>query len=33
MRALEVERYFDVATKVCDFVIRFDSELSDNECP
>ena len=30
---LEVERYFDVATEVCDFVSRFDSEISDSECP
>ena len=29
----EVERYFDVAAKVCDFVSHFDSEISDNECP
>ena len=29
----EVERYFDVAAEVCDFVSRFDSEPSDSECP
>ena len=29
----EVERYFDIAAEVCDFVSRFDSEPSDSECP
>ena len=30
---LEVERYFDVAAEVCDFVSRFDSEPLHSDCP
>ena len=29
----EVERYFDVAAEVCDFVSCFDSEPSHSDCP
>ena len=29
----EAERYFDVAAEVGNFVSRFESEISDSECP